>query len=288
MITIRRTARLYDERMRSVAIVVVCAACGGGSMPVAPDGAVTPDGAIAPDGAMPGVWHPMPGTSWQWQLSGTIDTSFDVAMYDIDMFEAPQQTIDALHNAGRKVVCYVDAGTWEPNRPDSSQFDAAVQGSVVQGWPDEKWLDIRAASVTTLIDARIDLAMTKRCDGVELDNVDGYANTSGFPLTAADQLAFNGGLAAHAHARGLSVGLKNDLDQIPDLLADFDWALDEQCFQYSECDALTPFITAHKAVFEVEYGAPSLSTTICPMANARDFDTLIKNLALDAPRTACR
>jgi hypothetical protein len=288
-ITMRRTARLYDEGMRGVAILVVCAACGGSKASSSPDASSGPDGTEStPDANPAGVWHPMPGTSWQWQLSGTIDTSFDVAMYDIDMFEAPQQTIDALHNAGRKVVCYVDAGTWEPNRPDSSQFDAAVQGAVVQGWPGEKWLDIRAASVTTLIDARIDLAMSKRCDGVELDNVDGYANTSGFPLTASDQLAFNSGLAAHAHARGLSVGLKNDLDQIPYLLADFDWALDEQCFQFNECDMLTPFIGAQKAVFEVEYGSPSLATTVCPMANSRNFDTLIKNLALDAPRTACR
>ena len=268
--------------MRRVAILIVCAACGGA-------GTSAPDGATAsPDGNPAGVWHPTPGTSWQWQLSGTIDTSFDVAMYDIDMFDTPQGTIDSLHAAGRIVICYVDAGTWEPNRPDSSQFDAAVQGAVVDGWPDEKWLDIRAASVAALIDARIDLATTKHCDGVELDNVDGYANTSGFPLGAADQLAFNAGRAAHAHARGLSVGLKNDLDQIPSLLADFDWALDEQCFQFNECDSLTPFITAHKAVFEVEYGAPSLATTICPQANARDFDTLIKNLALDPPRTACR
>jgi hypothetical protein len=276
--------------MRRVAILILFAACGGGAGSGSPDAAsISSDGPPGAVDSAPGTpWHPAPGTSWQWQLSGAIDTSFDVAMYDVDMFEAPQQTIDALHNAGRVVICYVDAGTWEPDRPDSSQFDPSVQGAVVDGWPDEKWLDIRAASVAALIDARIDLAMTRRCDGVELDNVDGYANTSGFPLTADDQLAFDSGRAAHAHARGLSVGLKNDLDQIPSLLADFDWALDEQCFQYSECDALAPFISAHKAVFEVEYGAPALATTICPQANANDFDTLIKNLALDAQRTACR
>ena len=50
-------------------------------------------------------------------------------------------------------------------------------------------------------------------DGVEADNVDGYANDSGFPLTAADQLRFNRFLARAAHARGLSIGLKNDLGQ---------------------------------------------------------------------------
>jgi hypothetical protein len=275
--------------MRKVAILAVCAACGGsaGSTADAPPGAAdaAPGGADAPPGA---VWHPAPGTSWQWQLSGTIDTTFDVAMYDIDLFDTPQGTIDSLHAAGRRVICYVDAGSWEPGRPDSAQFPAAVQGKALVGWPDEKWLDVRDPRVRALIDARFDVAVSKRCDGVEPDNVDGYANDTGFPLTANDQLAFDGGLAADAHARGLSVGLKNDLDQIPDLIGDVDWALDEQCFQYSECDALTPFIAASKAVFEVEYGDPSLATTICPMANTRNFDTLIKNLALDAPRTACR
>jgi len=269
------------------------AACGGGGAG-GPDGGATGDGAAASDGR-PGpdanpadVWHPMPGTSWQWQLSGTIDTSFDVAMYDIDLFDAPQATIDALHAAGRKVICYVDAGSWEPGRPDSADFPAAVLGKALVGWPDEKWLDIRDPRVRALIDARLDVAVTKHCDGVEPDNVDGYANDSGFALTAADQLAYNAGVAADAHARGLSVGLKNDLDQIGDLLGDFDWALDEECFTYNECDLLTPFVGAGKAVFQVEYGAPSLATTICPMANARNFDTLIKNLDLDAPRTACR
>lgn len=39
--------------------------------------------------------------------------------------------------------------------------------------------------------ARLDLAVQKGCDGVEPDNVDGYQNNSGFPLTAQDQLAYN-------------------------------------------------------------------------------------------------
>ncbi len=110
----------------------------------------------------------------------------------------------------------------------------------------------------------------------------------GFPLSAATQLDYNGFLATAAHARNLSVGLKNDLDQIGDLLSQFDWALDEECFTYDECDLLTPFIDAGKAVFQVEYGAASLADTICPQANLLDFDTLIKNLDLDAWRVACR
>jgi len=62
------------------------------------------------------------------------------------------------------------------------------------------------------------------------------------------------------------VGLKNDLNQIPDLLPAFDFAVNEQCFQYNECSLLVPFIQANKPVFEVEYNRnPS---QFCPRPEA--------------------
>ncbi len=132
----------------------------------------------------------------------------------------------------------------------------------------------------------MDLCKQKGFDGIEPDNVDGYTNQTGFPLSYQDQIAFNTWIAAQAHARGLSVGLKNDTDQTADLVGRFDWALDEQCFEYGECSALQPFISAGKAVFEVEY---NLSTSqFCPQANALGFNSLKKNLNLDAVREACR
>jgi len=134
--------------------------------------------------------------------------------------------------------------------------------------------------------ARLDLCRAKGFDAVEPDNVDGYANASGFPLAAADQLAYNRWLAAEAHRRGLGVALKNDGAQVPDLVGAFDFAVVEQCFALDECDAYQPFVAAGKAVFAVEYDLRP--EQFCARANARDFDALKKNLALDAPRTACR
>ena len=49
------------------------------------------------------VWRPAPCTSWQWQLTGTIDTSFDVEMYDIDLFDVPIQ-VGAYHFAAGRCV----------------------------------------------------------------------------------------------------------------------------------------------------------------------------------------
>jgi endo-alpha-1,4-polygalactosaminidase (GH114 family) len=234
------------------------------------------------------VWQPGPGTSWQWQLTGTVDTSIDVVMYDIDLFDVPQATIDSLHADGRIVICYFSAGSREDWRPDEGDFPQQAIGNRLDNWPGENWIDIRDATVRGIMQARMDLAVTKNCDGVEPDNVDAYTNNSGFNLTAADQLDYNRFLAAEAHARGLSVGLKNDLDQVNDLLDDFDWALNEECFDWNECDMLLPFIQAGKAVFHVEYGDAQLAQDICPQANALDFDSLIKNYDLDAWRIPCR
>lgn len=244
------------------------------------------DRAVAPPDAGT-VWRPAPGTSWQWQLTGTIDTSVDVKMYDLDLFDVPQSTVDALHAAGRVVICYFSAGSDENWRPDHGKFPPEALGRGLDGWPGERWLDTRSDGVRAVMRARLDLAAAKRCDGVEPDNVDGYSNMPGFPLTAATQLDFDRFLAGEAHARGLSVGLKNDVGQVMELEADFDWALNESCLQYDECATLTPFIRAGKAVFHVEYGDTALADKVCPKTKALGFSTLIKKQALDAWRVAC-
>ncbi|MBL7161118.1 MAG: endo alpha-1,4 polygalactosaminidase [Anaerolineales bacterium] len=232
-------------------------------------------------------WQPAPGTSWQWQLSGEIDTTLDVQVYDIDLFEAPQNVIDELHADGRVVICYFSAGSWEDWREDADDFPTELLGKELEGWPDEKWLDIRQIELLApIMEARLDLAVDKGCDGVEPDNMDGYANQSGFSLTYQDQLEYNLWLAEVAHARGLSIGLKNDLDQIQDLVLYFDWALNEECFYYDECDLLLPFVHSGKSVFGVEYELDS--DEFCPQVNAMNFDFLKKNWELDAWREPCR
>jgi hypothetical protein len=194
--------------------------------------------------------------------------------------------VTALHALGRKAVCYVDVGSYENWRPDAGQFPAALLGKN-NGWPGEQWLDVRRIDVLgPIMTARLDLCRQQGYDGVEPDNIDGYTNDSGFPLSYQDQLAYNQFIAQQAHARGLAIGLKNDLDQIPDLLSSFDFALDEQCFQYHECAALLPFVQAGKPVFEVEYELEPRQ--FCGQANAMNFNALKKALSLDAPRSACR
>ena len=231
------------------------------------------------------VWKPVPMTTWQWQLTGTVDQSFNVQAYDIDLFDNNASVISSLHSKGRKVICYLSAGTWENWRPDAGQFPDSVKGSG-NGWPGEKWLDIRQiGTLGPIMEARMDLAVQKGCDAIEPDNIDGYTNGTGFPLNANDQLAYNRFLANAAHQRGLSIGLKNDIDQVSDLVNDFDWALNEQCNEYNECNTLTPFINAGKAVFNAEYTGNTAS--FCPKMNNMKISSIKKNLDLDAPMTPC-
>lgn len=247
----------------------------------APTTAPSAGGRVCPAGTH---YQPGPGTTWQWQLSGTIDQSFNVQVYDIDMFDSSTTLITQLHNAGRAVICYIDTA-YEPGRPDSSQFTAAVLGNGIDGWPGQKWVDIRSTVVRNIMSNRIAQAASKGCDAVEMDDVDSYTNNPGFPLTAADQLDFNSFLATTAHANGLGIGLKNDLDQVSSLASKFDFAINEQCFEYDECDSLTTFISQGKAVFGVEY---DLTTSqFCSKANADQFSWLKKDLDLDASMTQC-
>ena len=132
----------------------------------------------------------------------------------------------------------------------------SAAGKTLEDWPDERWLDVRALrTLGPVLKRRLDLCARKGFDGVEADNVDAYANDSGFPLRAAHQLRFNRFLARAAHARGLAIALKNDVDQADELADDFDWALVEECFEYDECERLRPFTAAGKAVWAVEYTA---------------------------------
>jgi hypothetical protein len=154
------------------------------------------------------------------------------------------------------------------------------------GWNGERLLDIRRLDVLApIMAARFDLCRQKGFDGVAADLVDGYVQDSGFPLTAADQLTYNRMLADLAHERGLSIGLKNDLDQVADLVDEFDFAVNEQCFQYEECDRLAPFVRAGKAVFTAEYALEPAD--FCPAARAAGFSSMQKRLNLDAWRRPC-
>ncbi len=161
-------------------------------------------------------WKPPVGARWQYQLNGKIRTDLCVVpasggacvrpdVYDVDLYNQDGTALNTaavaqIHAVGARAVCYVSAGSFESFRPDASAFPTAVKGKS-NGWPGEKWLDVRQLGVLLpIITARVDKCVSAGFDAIEFDNVDGYTNDTGFPLTEQDQFVYNWALAAVAHS----------------------------------------------------------------------------------------
>lgn len=226
---------------------------------------------------------------WQIQYVGDIETDVPAEVFDLDMFETSAALVSALHAQGKKVVCYINVGAWENWRPDKDLFPSEVLGKPYAGWPGERWLDIRRIDLLApIMRARLNMCRAKGFDGVHADNMDGYQNDTGFPLTYADQIRYNRWIAQQAHARGLSVGLKNDPDQVADLRYNFDWVMTEDCIDEGWCEMVLPFKTLGKPVIAVEYTDTGMSLTrMCAEARRLGINALLKHRNLDAFRRTC-
>lgn len=197
------------------------------------------------------------------------------------------------------VICYLDTGAYEHYRPDARLFPGyhdrladipnrphrPEPGSVIgrdTGWNGERWLDIRKSSWDSfahLIWARLDLAKRIGCDGVEPDQNNPLDNDPGFPVRLSDQHAWYREVARQAHARGLSVGMKNGHDQpgsAAALVDSFDWALPEECVQFDECKELRAFTRNGKAVFAVDYRRSVDPAAACRVHRRYHLDGLVK------------
>jgi hypothetical protein len=232
------------------------------------------------------------GTTWDLPLGFSLTTSNvnkSTIFYPVDLENTSADTISALKTAGHSIVCYFSAGSVESYREDAGKFPAQATGKTLDGWPDEKWLDVRDATVRAIMASRIQSAATKGCLGIDADNIDGYQNDSGFPLTEDDAVDFVRYLAATAHAAGLAYGLKNGGDIVDRVVDVAQWAINEQCAEYKECAAWAPFVKAGKPVFHVEYTddddatsvSPSKRTQACAADGQAGFSSIVKHLALD-------
>jgi hypothetical protein len=239
----------------------------------------------------PGHWQPKATTQpWQWQLQGSVDTSIAATAYDVDGFETSSQTVSKLHRLGRKVVCYLDVGSWESYRPDKGEFPRSAIGRRYAGFPNERWLDVsRFRLFERPLKHRFGMCARKGFDAVEPDNLAGWEeeNHTGFEITAADQLRFNRWVARQVHERGMAVALKNDGRQVHQLVHAFDFAIVEQCFQFDECGYYRSFVRQDKPVFEAEYEQEP--GQYCKAALAIGFSAIHKSYDLFArPWGPCR
>jgi hypothetical protein len=222
--------------------------------------------------------------SWHLQLDGKLRTP-NRQLYDIDLYDNSQQSITALKAVGRIVICYFSAGTWEDWRPDAAAYPPTALGKPLADWPGERWLDIRRGDVRVLLAKRLDLAASKGCDGVDPDNLDGYSNANGLQLSTADQLDFNRWLAREARQRDLAIGLKNTVELLPQLAEHFDFALNESCYRYRECEGYRLFRQQGKAVLIADYRA--YNAKLCARAKTAGYRLQFFKRSLKTVGRAC-
>ncbi|KAK0701542.1 glycoside hydrolase superfamily [Apiosordaria backusii] len=248
------------------------------------------------------VWQPAVNTSWQIILNSKLDidpnnpaVEPDVEVYDIDMFvHQNTRVIESLHKLGKKVICYFSAGSYEPNRPDSSRFPKEDIGSVLDGWPDEKWINISSPAIRDIMAGRIDIASRMGCDAVDPDNVDGFQNENGLNLTPRDSVDFMTFLADESHKRKMAIGLKNAGDIVKTILPRMQFAVNEECAEFKACKIFSPFVEAGKPVFHIEYpdGAPfdtdeGQKEEYCNAPGAQGFSTILKAMNLNFGAEYC-
>ena len=234
-------------------------------------------------------WQPTPATPlhMHWQLSTDFVYPRDVVpgatVYDIDGENTSAETVAQLHAMGPniKVICYVDMGVWEDYRSDAGTFPKSVIGKTDDGWDGSYWLDIRQINIILpIMKLRVqNWCKNKGFDAVEPDETEVWSNDSGFPITKAQNNAYNIAIANMIHSFGLSAGLKGNTTEAKDLVTYFDWSLNEECWQYSECSNMNVFLSANKAVWNVEYS----TTPKCAQANAMHMNSMKRDLNLVGP-----
>lgn len=262
----------------------------------ASDSAVSPaptGNDTAPVSPPTAIWQPPVGASWQIVLSEQVPIvdgkpTPNVDIYDMDLFDVEASTISALHAAGKKVICYFSAGSFEDWRPDAKDWDQGDLGADLKGWHGEKWVKTGSEKVRSIMAARLKMAAEKGCDAVDPDNVDAYNNENGLGLTESDASDYVKFLAQEAGKHNMGCGLKNAAAIVPNVSGSVQFSVVEQCAEYGECGQYQGMIEAKKPVFSIEYpsqaGTEMPSDALVAQCNAdgsNGFSMVMKKMALD-------
>lgn len=237
--------------MRCVVIVMLVAACGGGSSKSvdAPAG----DGAGG-DGTGPGgSTLPPVNAPLDYQLGGAYTPPAGVKIVSRDRTESPA--------AGLYNICYVngfqiqpgEANDWMTNHADLILRDGGGQPIIDQDW-NEMLIDVSTAakrtSVAAIVGGWIDGCKQKGFDAIEIDNLDSYSRSQG-KLTENTNVAAMALFSASAHAKGMAIAQKNSSEIVArkgELGTDF--AVAEECNTFDECQTYRDGYGDHVLVIE--------------------------------------
>ena len=153
-----------------------------------------------------------------------------------DLLDTPAGDFAQCKGMGAKMLCYFSS-QYEDWRDDAGQFGALT--GPLDGWPGEQWVDPSDPKNLDVMKARLDIAVAKGCDGVDIDNVDHTGHES--YVMAIYQEARN---------RGLLVSQKNAIEKIMLFWNLVDLYQNEQCQEYNECAAYNGL---GRPVYNIEY-----------------------------------
>ena len=235
-----------------------------------------------------GYWVPPADARWTYQAATKdVPTDKNLSVAIVLLFSANEDQIKTLEMHGISTICAINVGYIDSTEPDYNQFRTSMIGKQV--WSDSRrWIDVRNTGVRALMQARMSLAKQIGCRGVVLTNMELWYNDTGFYISYGDQLVYNRWLADQAHQLGLSVGMHNTYFQVTDLVGWYDFGMTENCLDSGDCEAYTPFMSAGKPVFDIEYNSMSNEVDICQASRKLGFNTIIKGYGDDTTFVDCR
>jgi len=115
-----------------------------------------------------------------------------------------------------------------------------------------------------------------------------YSADANDPTAEGDVAGVSARLAANLTVGGYDCS-NNDVNPLASIVSDHDFAVNERCFAYGECDRVAAFTRANKSVLHIEYGpVATLARTVCPRALALRFYTILAAAdRLDGNYTRC-
>ena len=225
-----------------------------------------------------------PGMTFDIRLDEvTSDDDYNTQVLILDPFITAQETVEHFKSQGIIVLAHISVGTYEDWRPDEGLFPSSVLGNEVSGFSGEKWLDIRQIDeLSPIMEARFDMIQGKGFNGIAANNIDGYElyDATGFPLEAENAISYCTMLSVLAYERGLSIGQRNGLSLVDELIDYYDWILIEEALPYNEYESALPYITQNKAVFAIEYqgqiGPADFWDQVCPIYSPIQISAILK------------
>lgn len=179
-----------------------------------------------------------------------------------DLLDTPAEDFAQCAQQGARMLCYFSS-QYEEWRDDAASFGAL--GEMLDGWPGEYWVDPSDPANLAVMTARLDVAVAKGCDGIDLDNIDRDGHED-----------YVSQIFAAARDRGLLVSQKNGIEKIELFWDLVDLYQNEQCQEYDECSA---YEGLGRPVYNIEY--QPCSTYPYLYSHRKDVD------AMDAWEEAC-